>query len=104
MTMRIGAIIATGTTKNAALAAVLLLCFLTAAACTAQKTENVILITYDGLRWQELFGGLDERLGPGTKFANEDGDFAYRPLGVSVPIKDPVRYVRPPTFYRQEPN
>lgn len=26
------------------------------------KTENVILITYDGLRLQEVFGGIDERL------------------------------------------
>ncbi len=26
------------------------------------KTENVILITYDGLRHQELFGGVDKRL------------------------------------------
>lgn len=26
------------------------------------KTQNVILITYDGLRWQELFGGADETL------------------------------------------
>lgn len=26
------------------------------------KTENVILITYDGLRNQELFGGIDHRL------------------------------------------
>ena len=26
------------------------------------KTENVILITIDGLRWQEVFGGADQRL------------------------------------------
>ena len=26
------------------------------------KTENVLLITFDGLRWQELFGGADRRL------------------------------------------
>lgn len=26
------------------------------------KTEHVFLITYDGLRWQELFGGADEAL------------------------------------------
>ena len=25
-----------------------------------RRTENVVLITYDGLRWQELFGGADE--------------------------------------------
>ena len=27
-----------------------------------RKTENVILISLDGLRWQEVFGGLDDRL------------------------------------------
>lgn len=28
----------------------------------SRKTENVILITYDGLRWQEIFGGAEEQL------------------------------------------
>lgn len=28
----------------------------------AQKTENVILITLDGFRWQELFNGAEQRL------------------------------------------
>ena len=28
----------------------------------SQKTENVILVTFDGLRWQELFGGADSLL------------------------------------------
>lgn len=28
----------------------------------ARKTENVVLVTFDGLRWQELFGGCDETL------------------------------------------
>ena len=27
-----------------------------------RKTENVLLITFDGLRWQELFYGADPRL------------------------------------------
>ena len=34
-------------------------------ACTtllAQKTENVILITLDGLRWQEVYHGADSLL------------------------------------------
>jgi hypothetical protein len=37
-----------------------------AAVCAGEsprrKTENVILITYDGLRWQEVFGGAEEAL------------------------------------------
>lgn len=28
----------------------------------AQKTENILLITYDGLRWQEVFDGVDETM------------------------------------------
>lgn len=28
----------------------------------ARETENVVLVTMDGLRWQEVFGGADERL------------------------------------------
>src|SRR5918997_612317 len=28
----------------------------------ATKTENVILVTADGLRWQEVFGGADAAL------------------------------------------
>lgn len=39
---------------------VLLLLFALAALAAAQnKTENVILITLDGVRSQEIFGGLD---------------------------------------------
>lgn len=30
--------------------------------CGRGKTENVILVTYDGLRWQEVFSGADEAL------------------------------------------
>ena len=43
----------------------LLACVLLAAAAATvaePRTENVILVTFDGLRWQELFGGADSRL------------------------------------------
>ncbi len=41
-----------------------LLCFCSVSLVHAQelKTENVILITLDGLRWQEVFSGADSRL------------------------------------------
>jgi hypothetical protein len=40
-----------------------ILFFLTVVAATAQhKTENVIIITLDGYRWQELFTGADPKL------------------------------------------
>src|SRR5690554_535534 len=40
---------------------ILLVCLLSGSAI-AQQTENVVLITLDGLRWQELYGGADSLL------------------------------------------
>src|SRR3954470_12414165 len=40
----------------------LILFLLTFAAANAQTTENVVLITLDGMRWQEIFGGADSQL------------------------------------------
>jgi hypothetical protein len=37
-------------------------CALACSTSFSLETENVILITLDGLRWQELFGGADENL------------------------------------------
>jgi hypothetical protein len=39
-----------------------LVCCLLAGNVMAQETENVVLITLDGLRWQELYGGADSLL------------------------------------------
>ena len=36
------------------------------------KTENIILITYDGMRWQEVFQGIDQR------FFNQDEYISYK--------------------------
>ena len=41
----------------------------------AQQTENLIIITTDGLRWQEVFGGIDSALANNKKF--NEGDSAY---------------------------
>lgn len=35
------------------------------------KTENVVLVTLDGLRWQELFSGADETLVGNKKFVSD---------------------------------
>src|SRR4051812_46524166 len=43
----------------------LIACFLfivSLAAAAETKTKNVLLVTIDGLRWQEVFGGADEAL------------------------------------------
>ncbi len=40
----------------------MLLIFIAGQAAAQQKTENVFIITTDGFRWQELFGGADSAL------------------------------------------
>ena len=42
-----------------------------------RRTENVLLITIDGLRWQELFGGADESL-LNKEFGGVKGEAAVR--------------------------
>src|SRR5262249_35407687 len=34
----------------------------TAGSAQGRKTERVVLVTFDGARWQDVFGGLDEPL------------------------------------------
>ena len=68
----------------------LALTMLTALACAAplacqRKTENVLLVTLDGLRWQDVFGGADNRM-----INKEDGG-----------VKDPRLLRR--DFYRGAP-
>jgi len=38
------------------------------------KTENVIIITLDGYRWQELFGGADEELIDNKEFSHDTAE------------------------------
>ena len=37
-----------------------------------KKTENIILITFDGLRWQEVFGGADSSSMRQQKYLNDN--------------------------------
>lgn len=53
---------------------ILLILFLTCSLSYGQqklKTENIILITLDGLRWQEVFSGAEERLVLDKKFVRD---------------------------------
>lgn len=45
-----------------------------AVAAQNRKTENLVIVTLDGLRWQEVFGGVDSSLMNNT---NYDRDSAY---------------------------
>lgn len=52
----------------------LLLSFLS----SAQKTENIIIITTDGFRWQEVFKGLDTAIANDKKFNQGDSTYIYK--------------------------
>lgn len=47
----------------------------------AQKIENVILITTDGLRWQEVFQGLDETLAGNQSYNQGDSSYLFNTYG-----------------------
>lgn len=41
----------------------------------AQQTQNIIIITTDGMRWQDLFNGMDTAIANNNKY--NEGDSAY---------------------------
>jgi hypothetical protein len=54
----------------------LVLCFIfISSICLAQQAENIIIITTDGLRWQEVFKGMDSAIANNKRF--NEGDSAY---------------------------
>ena len=57
--------------KNILFIALLLGC--TGAFAQQHKTENVILVTFDGYRWQDLFTGADKKLINYTKLVKDTG-------------------------------
>src|SRR6187402_3042816 len=42
---------------------------------SSQKAENIIIITTDGFRWQEIFKGMDSSIANNPKY--NQGDSAY---------------------------
>ncbi|MBS7230831.1 phosphoglyceromutase [Flavobacterium psychroterrae] len=49
----------------------------------AQKTENIIIITTDGLRWQEVFKGVDSEIADNKKFNQDERSYIYKKYGSS---------------------
>lgn len=43
-----------------------------------QKTENVIIITTDGFRWQEVFKGMDSAIANNNKFNQGDSEYIFK--------------------------
>lgn len=56
---------------------VLIVCFITVQ-CIGQQTENIIVITTDGLRWQELFTGMDPVLASDKRYNQDDSNLIYK--------------------------
>jgi predicted AlkP superfamily pyrophosphatase or phosphodiesterase len=56
----------------------LILILFVAVSSQAQKTENIIIITTDGFRWQEAFKGMDEALARDKKFNQNDSAYIYK--------------------------
>ena len=57
---------------------ILLVFVLASALASAQKTENIIIVTTDGLRWQEVFKGLDTALANDKSFNQGDSAYIYK--------------------------
>lgn len=53
----------------------------------AQNAENIIIITTDGLRWQEVFGGMDEVLARDPKFNQNDSTYIFNTYWDKNPIE-----------------
>ncbi len=43
-----------------------------------QKTENIIIITTDGLRWQEVFKGMDSSIANNPNYYERDSNFIFK--------------------------
>lgn len=53
-----------------------------------QQTENIILVTIDGLRWQEVFGGIDEEILVNKDFTKDSLKLAN---AYTAPTKEEAR-------------
>ena len=55
-----------------------ILLFVIALRSGAQKAENIIIITTDGFRWQELFKGMDSAIANNSKFNEDDSSYIFK--------------------------
>ena len=65
----------------------ILLFVLNANTIFAQTAENIIIITTDGLRWQEVFGGMDSAIANNKKFNQDDSTVIYKKYWAANPIE-----------------
>ena len=43
-----------------------------------QKIENLIIVTTDGLRWQEVFTGMDSSVANSRQYNQDDSAYLFR--------------------------
>ncbi len=53
----------------------------------SQTAENIIIITTDGLRWQEVFGGMDSAIANNTKFNQDDSAGIFKKYWADNPLE-----------------
>ena len=64
-----------------------ILLFFIAAAGFSQKAENIIIITTDGFRWQEVFKGMDSAIANNNKFNQEDSAGIFKKYWANDPVE-----------------
>jgi Metalloenzyme superfamily len=55
-----------------------LLTIVTSAVCAQRLTENIIIITTDGLRWQEVFKGMDPAIANDSNYHQDDSGYIFK--------------------------
>lgn len=52
--------------------------FIAVISCAQLRTQNIIIITTDGLRWQDVFKGMDSVIANNSKFNEEDSAYIFK--------------------------
>ena len=68
----------------------LFFCFLLSTICfsqSAEKVENLIIVTTDGFRWQEVFKGMDSVIVEMPKFNQKKKEEIYKKYGASSAVE-----------------
>ena len=53
----------------------------------SQNAENIIIITTDGFRWQEVFMGMDSTIANNTKYNQGDSEMIFKKYWANDPIE-----------------
>ncbi len=66
---------------------IVLTLILTSSAAFSQTAENIIIITTDGFRWQEVFGGMDSAIANNKKFNQDDSALIFKKYWAEDPLQ-----------------